>query len=164
MGRLDPHSTPSAVSPGDASPAVLLLHINDNTDDQILFQAACRQAGLPFNWHVIDSAEKGINYLDSLLELGKCYEVCWPNLVVLDIVLPVKSGFEVLKHIRRTPALDHLPVVILTGTGDTYSKVARRLGANAFLEKPLEFDQTVKVAKHIYDMWKANDWSLQMSN
>ena len=91
-----------------------VLHINDSTDDQVLFQAACVKGRVPFNWHVADSAEKGISYLKTLLEQSKNVPVCWPDLILLDIVMPMVSGFEVLKYVRHTLEFKHVPVVIFT--------------------------------------------------
>src|SRR6476646_7467140 len=97
------------------APTLLVLHINDSTDDQVLFQTACKHAEVPFNWHVADSAEKGVSYLDTLVKLDKSHSAAWPDLVVLDVVMPGDNGFAVLEYIRKTPALHRLPVVIFTG-------------------------------------------------
>src|SRR5215468_10251990 len=84
----------------EKKPTLLVLHINDSTDDQVLFQTACKHAEVPFIWHVTDSAEKAISYLDTLVKLDKSHSVRWPDLVVLDVVMPGESGFKVLEHIR----------------------------------------------------------------
>src|SRR5215469_5481380 len=75
---------------------LLVFHINDNTDDQVLFQAACKQANVPFQWHVAESAQRGVSYLTSLLTLSQKQSVRWPDLVVLDIIMPGDSGMKVL--------------------------------------------------------------------
>src|SRR6266568_2669151 len=103
------------VSIHEKKPTLLVLHINDSTDDQVLFQTACKHAEVPFNWHVTDSTEKAISYLDTLIKLDKTHSVQWPDLVVLDIVMPGESGFKVLEYIRNTPALHRLPVIVFTG-------------------------------------------------
>lgn len=60
-----------------------------------------------------------------------------PGMVLLDVMLPKLSGFDVLKRIRSTPALAHLPVLILTAKGQQQDKqTAQELGANAFVTKP----------------------------
>src|SRR5438445_10499228 len=93
----------------EKKPTLLVLHINDSTDDQVLFQTACKHAEVPFIWHVADSAEKAITYLDTLLNLNKTHAVRWPDLIVLDVVMPGQSGLKVLEHIRSTPPLQRLP-------------------------------------------------------
>ncbi len=136
-----------------SGPFLRVLHVNDSTDDQVLFQAACRKAQVPFNWHVADSSEKGISYLTSLVEQSRRVPVCWPDLVLLDIVLPGSSGLEVLKFVRTTPALKDLPVVIFTGHP---SPVRRQeslgLGATGFLLKPSSFSEIVALAKELYQL------------
>ena len=143
----------SAVPP-TVRPALLVFHINDNTDDQVLFQAACSQAKVPFQWHVAESAERGISYLKSLLQLSRTRAVRWPDLVVLDLVMAGGSGLEVLQFIRNSPKLAPLPVVILTAHPSTaMQETAHRLGANAFYHKPESFRDLVKLVEALYHIW-----------
>jgi CheY-like chemotaxis protein len=135
-------------------PTLLVFHVNDNTDDQVLFQAACKQADVPFQWHVAESAERGVSYLQSLLALSQTQSVRWPDLVVLDIVMPAASGLTVLEFIRGTPGLRPLPVVILTGhPSDAVQEAALRLGANSFYAKPASFSELVNLVRALYQIW-----------
>lgn len=135
-------------------PPLLVFHINDNTDDQVLFQAACKQADVPFHWHVAESAERGISYLQSLLSLSQTRSVRWPDLVVLDVVMPGASGLTVLQYIRTTSRLAPLPVIILTGHASIeIQEAAIRLGANAFYEKPSNFSELVNLMRVLYQIW-----------
>ena len=153
----EPHSialstVPAAIVP-IMGPFLRVLHINDSTDDQVLFQAACRKAQIPFNWHVADSTEKGISYLATLLEQSSRVPVCWPDVILLDIVMPARSGLEVLKFVRRTPQLERLPVVILTGHPAPSSRQESfGLGATEFLLKPTDFNEIVGLAKDLYKL------------
>src|SRR5882672_595720 len=134
-------------------PYLRVLHINDSTDDQILFQAACRIGNVPFNWHVADSAAKGISYLKTLVEHSKELPVCWPDLILLDIVMPSDSGLEVLKFIRATPELKELIVIIFTGDAAPANKEqSLKLGADFFLLKPASFQEAAALAKQLYDL------------
>ena len=137
-----------------ARPPLLVFHVNDSTDDQVLFQAACKKAQVPFQWHVAESAQRGISYLESLVALSREHPVRWPDLVVLDIVMPHASGFKVLEYIRGTPRLRPLPVIIFTGCSTPERmKQAYELGANAFHEKPVSFNDTVRLVGSIYTTW-----------
>jgi CheY-like chemotaxis protein len=141
----------AAVLPGLLDPFLRVLHVNDSTDDQVLFQAACRHAQVPINWHVADSAQKGISYLQTLMDQSKRVSVCWPDLILLDIVMPEQSGFEVLKFIRTSPQLRHLPVVIFTGREFPDPRPeSQTLGANFCLFKPSDFAEIVETAKQLY--------------
>ena len=134
-------------------PYLRVLHVNDSVDDQVLFQAACRRGQVPFNWHVADSADKALLYLNTLIEQSRKVPVCWPDVVLLDIVMPMASGFEVLRFIRATPALARLPVVILTGHAyPNNEEESMRLGANGFLIKPSDFQEIVELAKSLYQL------------
>jgi len=135
-------------------PPLLVFHVNDNTDDQVLFQAACQQANVPFQWHVAESAERGISYLQSLLALSRTQAVRWPDLVVLDIMMPGESGLSVLEFIRSTPKLGPLPVVVLTGhPSAAIQETALKLGANAFYQKPSDFGELVQLVSALYGIW-----------
>jgi len=60
-----------------------------------------------------------------------------PDVLVLDVMLPPHSGFEVLKRVRREPGLSRLPVIVLTAKGQEKDRhTALRLGADAFITKP----------------------------
>jgi CheY-like chemotaxis protein len=133
-----------------------VLHVNDSTDDQVLFQAACKQAGVPLLWHVADSAEKGISYLETLVRVSKQHDVRWPDLILLDIIMPGDNGFRVLEYIRNTAELKKLPVVIFTGHGNpTLQSQASELGANSFISKPADFSEAVQMAGTLYNHWGA---------
>jgi len=135
-------------------PQLLVFHINDNTDDQVLFQAACKKANVPIQWHVAESAARGISYFESLVTLSKTQSVRWPDLVVLDIVMPAESGLKVLEFIRAKPELRLMPVIIFTGMPTAIQvDEAYRLGANSFLEKPHEFSEMVNLVASLYATW-----------
>jgi DNA-binding response OmpR family regulator len=60
-----------------------------------------------------------------------------PRILVLDVMLPKRSGFEVLKHIRANADTEHLPVLILTAKGQQQDRrIAAELGASDFVTKP----------------------------
>jgi CheY-like chemotaxis protein len=81
----------------------------------------------------VDSAGAALAYLGRVAE----GEALTPVLCVLDLSLPDMSGLAVLKHIRTTPALSRLTVIMLTGSGDdTDIDAAYDLGIDAYLIKP----------------------------
>jgi CheY-like chemotaxis protein len=137
-----------------AKRTLLVLHVNDSTDDQVLFQTACKHAKVPFLWHVADSAEKALSYFRALLEVNRQHAVRWPDLVLLDIVMPGDSGLRVLEYVRATPDLKALPVVILTSEDEPkLIRKAQELGANSYLLKPKQFHETVQLVGALYATW-----------
>ena len=60
-----------------------------------------------------------------------------PDLIILDVMLPGRSGFEILRDIRADPLLGDIPVMMLTAKGQSKDRdLAERLGANHFMTKP----------------------------
>jgi CheY-like chemotaxis protein len=133
---------------------MLVLHVNDNTDDQVLLQAAAKEAGVPIHWHIADSVESGISYLESLLSANAKHTVRWIDLILLDLVYHEDEGLRVLKFIRGTPELKRIPVVVYTGALDPNTlDAARELGANDLQAKPTTFKQTVALTRRLYEDW-----------
>jgi len=73
-----------------------------------------------------------------------------PRLVVLDVMLPKRSGFEVLKQIRADAATHDLPVMILTAKGQAQDRqIAEQLGASSFITKPYANADVVETVKRL---------------
>jgi CheY-like chemotaxis protein len=145
---------PGWQAPYVSRPPLLVFHVNDSTDDQVIFQSACAKAGIPFHWHVAETAERGISYLDSLVAMSRKEPVRWPDLVILDVVMPGGSGLKVLEHMRKTAQLRLIPVVIFTGhPSPEVRDAAFKLGANAFHEKPEDFAGMVEFVQQLYGYW-----------
>ncbi|AVX03745.1 response regulator transcription factor [Maritalea myrionectae] len=71
-----------------------------------------------------------------------------PRVVVLDVMLPKKSGFEVLKLLRQDEQTLHLPVLMLTAKGQAQDRrIAEELGANSFVTKPYANSDVVGAVK-----------------
>ena len=63
-----------------------------------------------------------------------------PDLVILDVMMPGQSGWEVCRSIRETDSLKDMGVIMLTGVGERLNEMTSPLyGADAFLDKPFEF-------------------------
>lgn len=73
-----------------------------------------------------------------------------PDVLVLDVMLPPHSGFEVLKRVRREPAISLLPVIVLTAKGQEKDRhTALRLGADAFITKPFSNRNIVQQVRQL---------------
>ncbi|RME25991.1 MAG: response regulator [Deltaproteobacteria bacterium] len=73
-----------------------------------------------------------------------------PALMILDVMMPVKNGWEVLHELRRDDALKDTPVLMLTGIGSNLNEMTSPLmGANDYLDKPFSFEQLSDRVKHL---------------
>lgn len=68
-----------------------------------------------------------------------------PDLVILDVMLPGKSGFDILRHLRADPEMQALPVLMLTARGQTRDReLAEKLGVNRFITKPFSNAEVIE--------------------
>jgi CheY-like chemotaxis protein len=119
-------------------PVVLLAE--DNQDDAVLIRRAFQRAGLKRRIQIVPNGLEAIAYLNGDGPYDNRDEYPLPDLVLLDIKLPIANGFEVLGWIRHQWEFLHLCVVMLTSCDEIHKvNQAYRLGANSFLVKPLDF-------------------------
>jgi CheY-like chemotaxis protein len=91
----------------------MVLHVEDNHDDRLLFAMAFKSSGLPGGLHQTGSAEEAFEYLRKEVRQGTP-----PGIVVLDLDLPGSTGREFLARMRAEPLLLQIPVIILSGSDD----------------------------------------------
>lgn len=125
-------------------PCILL--VEDNPDDVLLTQRAVRKAGLNISLSVVGDGDEAVAYLEGAGRFADRHAHPYPTLVLLDLKLPKRSGWEVLRWIREQPGLITTPVVVLTSsTEDEDIKKAYECGANSYLQKPVVFTGLVQL-------------------
>ncbi len=73
-----------------------------------------------------------------------------PDLIVLDVMLPNKSGYDILSELRAEPETEDLPVLMLTARGQTKDRAfAERIGASRFMTKPFANDEVLAVVREL---------------
>ena len=132
-------------------PAILL--VEDNPDDAELTVLAFRNSRIA---NEIVVARDGAEALDYLFGSGKYagnpQEL--PAVVILDLNLPKVPGIEVLKRIRGTPRTALLPVVVLTTSIEDKDVFGcYRNGCNAYVQKPVSFDEFLDAAGKLGLFW-----------
>jgi CheY-like chemotaxis protein len=136
---------------GVARAPIEILLVEDNPGDVRLTREALRDARVPNNLSV---APDGVEAMAILRGEGRHAGGPKPDLVLLDLNLPRKSGWEVLAEMKADERLNQIPVVILT-TSQAEQDIASsyRLRANAYVTKPVELEQFLRVVKSIEEFW-----------
>jgi len=130
---------------------VEILLVEDNKGDVGLIEEVFEEAKIRNNIHVAEDGEEAILFLHGE---GKFSGSPRPDIILLDLNLPKKDGREVLKEIKEDNNLKNIPVVILT-TSNAEKDILRAydLHVNAYITKPLDFDQFIKVVGSIENFW-----------
>jgi chemotaxis family two-component system response regulator Rcp1 len=133
--------------------AIDVLLVEDDPGDVELTKASLAQAKIRVSLSVVGDGEEAIAYLN---RSGAYKHAPTPDLVLLDLNLPRKSGGEVLTEMRNDPVLKRIPVVILT-TSDADEDIVRSYtnGANCYVTKPVGLQEFDKVVHSIADFWFA---------
>ena len=132
----------------------VILLVEDNEDDVQLTLRAMKQHNIRNDVVV---ARDGAEALDWLFGTGShagrdTSEV--PTVVLLDLKLPKLDGFEVLKRMRADERTKLLPVVILTSSREEEDRLnGYELGANSFVQKPVDFEQFSEAVKELGLYW-----------
>jgi two-component system, response regulator len=132
----------------------IILLVEDNPDDQELAFLAFERGRIP---NTIVAVRDGMEALDYLFGTGPYAQrdsETMPAVILLDLNLPKVNGLEVLKKIRGDKRTQLLPVVILTSSQEEEDILASyHLGANSYVQKPVNFDQFTEAARQIGTYW-----------
>jgi CheY-like chemotaxis protein len=136
--------------PPDSRMGKILL-VEDNQNDVILTRAAFRRAKLAIDLHHV---ENGQQCLDFLRKCGPYSDAPTPDLVLLDLNMPVMDGRAVLQQLADDDSLRHLPVVILTTSAEEKDILDMyKLRCSSYIIKPIDFNQFVRVVNEFSDYW-----------
>ena len=128
-----------------------ILLVEDNPGDVRLTQEALGEAKVRNNLAV---ARDGVEALAYLRRETPFRDAIRPDLVLLDLNLPLKDGREVLAEIKADPELRRLPVVVLTtSTAEKDILESYNLHANCYISKPVDLEQFVAIVASIEDFW-----------
>lgn len=127
---------------------VEILLVEDNHDDAELTIRALRKYNLANHLLHLEDGEEALNFLFSSSNGGL------PKIILLDIKMPKVDGIEVLKRIKSDPDRRIIPVVVLTSSKEERDIIeSYKLGVNAYIVKPVEFDKFVKAVSEIGFFW-----------
>jgi CheY-like chemotaxis protein len=124
--------------------------IDDSPTDVLLTRRALASVGIPHELQVANDGEEGLNFLLSS-DSDRSEQ---PDLILLDLNMPKKDGFEVLRELRAQPAISNIPVIILTSS--TNRRDVERcytLHANSYMAKPFEYGELRILMVAVSEYW-----------
>lgn len=130
-----------------------ILLAEDNEDDVFLMREAFKRSPLPVNLHTV---ENGVECLAFLRKEGRHAGMPTPDLLLLDLNMPVMDGRQLLATMVADPRLKTLPVVVLT-TSENKRDVRQmyELRCSTYIVKPLDFEDFEKLIELICQYWFA---------
>jgi CheY-like chemotaxis protein len=131
-----------------------ILIVEDEADDAELIEYAFEKAGVANPRVVLADGDRAAAYIEGTPEYSDRTRFPIPGLILLDLKLPRRSGFQVLELIRGDGPTQHVPVVVLTSS-DNHQDVERAyaLGANSYLVKPVTRDALLEMVRTLHAYW-----------
>ncbi|MGA8151215.1 MAG: response regulator [Terriglobales bacterium] len=131
-----------------------ILLVEDNPDDLELALHALKKENLANNIFVVRDGEEALDFLFCSGGFADRSVSHPPKLVLLDLKLPKINGLEVLTRLKQDPRTKSIPVVILTSSREEQDLVrSYDLGANSFIQKPVDFEQFRNTVKQTGLYW-----------
>lgn len=128
-----------------------ILLVEDNPGDAWMTEEALKDGPVPVEVLILEDGQAA---LDHLRGQASSPEGVLPHIVLLDLNLPGKSGFEVLEEVRCDARLAHLPIIILSSS--TYPEDverAYRLHANCYVAKAETFERLIREVRCLKEFW-----------
>jgi CheY-like chemotaxis protein len=137
-----------------ATQEIEILLVDDNAPDVELTVRALRRHNLANHIHVAEDGQQALDFLFCREAYGERSFASPPKVVFLDLKMPKVDGIEVLRAIRSDSRTRAIPVVVLTSSKEQRDVVeSYKLGVNAYIQKPVDFDKFRGVIEQMGMFW-----------
>lgn len=128
-----------------------ILLVEDNEDHVFLTRRALKNSGYPVRLHVVEDGDAAVDFV---YRQGEYSQAPRPDLILLDLKLPGRDGFEVLQELKSNPSAKTIPIILLTSSA-AESDIVRGygLGTNSYVTKPVEFDEMLTKLQQLPGYW-----------
>ena len=128
-----------------------ILVVESSPADTHLTEKAFKAAGLTSGFRSVSDGEDALAYVH---KQGQYADVPTPDVIFLDLSLPKVSGLDVLKAIKSTPHLMHIPIVVASGSENPeHVRAVYALNGNCFMRKPSDLTQFLRFVEVCYEFW-----------
>ena len=136
------------------TPIQTILLVEDSPEDFETTVRSLHKAGLKNPIVRCVDGDDALDYLFQRGEYGSPASVPRPGIVLLDLNLPGTDGREVLEEVKKDPTLKAIPIVVLTTSSDERDiEKCYQLGANSYIQKPVDLDGFMKSMARMKDYW-----------
>ena len=126
-----------------------IMLVEDNISDQVMVERALEDGKIACDLTILSNGQKALESLREMVLLDTL-----PDLILMDINMPVLDGKQTLQEIRTDAELKLLPVVMLTTSNrDKDILESYRLGVNAYLTKPVLDSEFIKTIQQLENFW-----------
>jgi len=152
---------PSRLGPGSSSSAreekaagklsIIILLVEDNPADAFLVEEALIEQNLICTLHHVKDGQQAISFIEraEVDESAPC-----PNLLLLDLNLPKRSGQQVLERVRQSTKCGDIPVIIVTSSeAATDREAMARLGVDRYFRKPTNLEEFMSIGRVVKEVW-----------
>lgn len=132
----------------------VILLVEDNPDDEELTRLAFAECRIANELVVARNGQEALDYLFATGSYSGRNVCDQPQLILLDLKLQKVDGLDVLRRVRMSERTKLLPVAILTSSREDKDMVdSYKLGANSYIQKPVDFNQFVEVVRQLGLYW-----------
>lgn len=131
--------------------SIHILLVEDNEGDILLTTEALKEGKLVNKISIVTNGDDAIDFLT---KKGKYENVGLPDLIMLDINLPRKSGHEVLQYIKESGELKQIPVIMLTTSSSERDILfSYKHNANCYITKPVDINDFMRAIAKLEEFW-----------
>jgi len=131
-----------------------ILLVDDSPEDLEMTVRSLHKAGLKNPIHHCANGDEALDYLYRRGAYENSPHVPRPGIILLDLNMPGTDGREVLEELKKDKALSLIPIIVLTTSADERDiQDCYKMGANSFVQKPLNFEGFMKAMTRLKDYW-----------
>ncbi|MEE9212178.1 MAG: response regulator [Phycisphaeraceae bacterium] len=131
-----------------------MLVAEDDPDDRTIIQVVFQDTGVAQDIRFVDDGKELMDYLFHRGVYAEANNAPRPSLILLDLKMPKKDGYEALAEIRADPELRSIPVIVLTVSSREEDIVrSYELGANSYITKPDSYGTLLLVIRRLGQYW-----------